>query len=91
MDGNIKLKNAFMVVSLFTGVFFVALGFNTIDQMIIRYKYYDGWRTTESWEMCHFWTPNWWEMYIASVLMLIVGGVLLGMDTAFLLREAVKT
>ena len=72
---------------MFLGVFFVALGFNTLDQMIIRYKYYDYWRSVEHWEMSYFWKPHWWDIYITSVMLLAIGGVFLGIDTAYLIMS----
>lgn len=62
-------------------VLFITLGFNTIDQMIIRYRYYDDWRNMETWEMSHFWEPNWWNIYVASIIMLVAGGFMLGRIT----------
>jgi len=76
---------------MFVGVLFVTLGFNTLDQMIIRYKYYDYWRSVEYWEMSYFWKPHWWDMYIASTVMLTIGGVFLGIDTAYLIMTREKT
>lgn len=58
--------------------------------MVIRYKYYDDWRHMETWEMSHFFKPNWWDMYITSVVMMILGGMLLGIDTGLVLSEAFK-
>ena len=78
----------FYAACILAGVFAVALGFNTIDQMIIRYKYYDYWRTLEHWEMSYFWSPDWWDIYIASVFMLIGGGFLLGLPFTHFLMEA---
>lgn len=78
-------KKAIAAVALIlVGTFFVAFGFNTVDQMIIRYKFYGeegggfSWRAAEHWEMSYFWKPRWWDIYILSVLMLVVGGALLG-------------
>jgi len=63
---------------LLFGTLFIALGFNTLDQMIIRYKFYDDWRALDYWEMCPWWSPNWWSVYIASVVAVAAGGFLLG-------------
>lgn len=66
------------IAILLMAIYLLVIGFNTIDQMIIRYKYYDYWRSVEHWEMCYWWSPHWWDVYIISILFLILGGVLLG-------------
>jgi hypothetical protein len=46
--------------------------------MIIRYKYYDYWRSVEHWCMVSWWSPYWWDIYIASVVMIFLSGVCFG-------------
>lgn len=75
------------VILMLLGVFFISLGFNTIDQLIIRYKYYDDWRLIESWEMSYFWKPHWWIVYVASIFMLVIGGYLLGVISIMLTQR----
>lgn len=75
------------IVSMIAAVLFITLGFNTIDQMIVRYKYYNYWRNQETWEMCPFWTPNWWNIYILSVALLVIGGYLLGFNVALVITQ----
>ena len=72
------MNRSLFTVFLISSVLLIALGFNTIDQMIIRYRYYDDWRNMETWEMSHFLAPNWWNIYAASIVMLIAGGFILG-------------
>lgn len=72
------------VVLMLLGVFFISIGFNTIDQLIIRYKYYNDWRLIDSWEMSYFWEPHWWSIYVASIFMLVIGGYLLGVISVML-------
>lgn len=79
-----RLTKTVVILLLFLGCFFVALGFNTIDQMIIRYKYYDDWRKLETWEMSWFWKPYWWNIYILSILMLVAGGGMLCADAVII-------
>jgi len=67
------------VTVLFLSIFLVVIGFNTIDQMIIRYKYYDYWRSVEHWTMCYFWSPHWWDIYIFSVISIWISGFLIGL------------
>jgi len=77
--GILKLKLKYIVViSLILSCFMVTLGFNTIDQMIIRYKYYDYQRSLDYWEMSYWWKPNWWDVYILSIFMLVFGSFLFG-------------
>ena len=82
-----KKTAAVKIFSLLAAVFFITLGFNTIDQMIVRYKYYNHWRQQETWEMCPFWTPNWWNIYILSVALIAIGGVFLGINVALVIRQ----
>jgi len=65
----------------------IALGFNTIDQMIVRYKYYNYWRNLDTWEMCPFWSPNWWNIYILSVVLIALGGIFLGINVALVIKQ----
>lgn len=62
------------VVVILVTLLTLCVGFNTLDQMVIRYKYYDYWRTLDTWEMCYFWKPHWWLCYIASVVCLWISG-----------------
>lgn len=73
---TIRQKKVLSQFPLMVGIFFIALGFNTLDQMIIRYKWYDDWRLKVTWEMCYWLKMNWWDAYIMAVLMLVFGGAL---------------
>ena len=65
-------------------VVLTALGFNTLDQMIIRYKFYNYWRSVPYWALCPFLTIDWWLSYILfGIFPLCLGSICLG----FLLRE----
>jgi len=77
------MRRSIKQMLLLVSVLMIALGFNTLDQMIIRYKYYDYWRSIEAWEMCHFWKPHWWDAYNFAIIMLTVGAVIIG----YLLHE----
>jgi len=55
--------------------------------MIIRYKFYDDWRDLDYWEMCPWWSPNWWSVYIASVVAVAAGGFMLGALCALVFRK----
>lgn len=85
---NIDVKKVAKVATLFLSVSFITLGFNTIDQMIIRYKYYDDWRNNESWAMSTSFADDWWNMYAMSIVFLVVGGFMLAFVTKELLIHA---
>jgi len=75
------------ILSVVLAVLFITLGFNTIDQMIVRYKYYNYWRNLDTWEMCPFWSPNWWNIYILSVVLIALGGIFLGIHVALVIKQ----
>jgi hypothetical protein len=72
-------KPKFPLFSVLLACFLLSVGFNTLDQMVIRYKFYNDWRTLDFWEMCFFFKPQWWIAYIfCGVIPLVVGGILIG-------------
>lgn len=81
------MSRKLMLFLIFLSIFSIAVSFNTLDQMIIRYKYYDYWRSVEHWEMSFFFIVHWWLMYVASILGLILGGFLIGVISVLLLRK----
>ena len=76
-----------LISTILAAVFFITLGFNTIDQMIVRYKYYNYWRNQETWAMSPFWSPNWWNIYILSVVLIAIGGIALGINIGIVIKQ----
>lgn len=73
---------------LTVAVIMVALGFNTIDHMIIQYKFYTYWRSLDTWEMSYWLIPHWWDAYIyLGILPLGIGSGLVGYIIGRLRRE----
>jgi len=68
-------KTFFLCVA---GACLLVYGFNTLDWMIVSYRYSEWHRSVDYWELCPFLKPNWWIAYISAVLCLVAGAFIVG-------------